>query len=124
MLNLDCVGGISFTKGCYTGQEIIARAHYRGRVKRRMQRFETASAAPLAPGQSVTLSAGRTAQIVDAVRHANGHTEFLAVAALPSRAGAAAGSDATETAAPAAAAPAAAPRLECAPLPLPYELPD
>src|SRR5207302_1342048 len=33
MLNLDVLGAIAFDKGCYTGQEIIARAHYRGRVK-------------------------------------------------------------------------------------------
>jgi folate-binding Fe-S cluster repair protein YgfZ len=128
MLNLDCVGGISFTKGCYTGQEIIARAHYRGRMKRRMQRFETAFAAALAPGQTVTLSDGRTAQIVDAVGHANGHTEFLAVAALQSQAAAASESGDSESAAataPTAASPTiAAPRLECLPLPLPYALPD
>jgi len=36
MLNLDLLHAISFTKGCYTGQEVIARAHYRGRVKRRL----------------------------------------------------------------------------------------
>jgi len=35
-VNLDLVGGVSFTKGCYPGQEIVARAHYRGTVKRRM----------------------------------------------------------------------------------------
>ena len=40
MLNLDLVGGISFNKGCYTGQEIIARAHYLGSLKRRMVRLE------------------------------------------------------------------------------------
>jgi tRNA-modifying protein YgfZ len=39
MLNLDVLGAIAFDKGCYTGQEVIARAHYRGRVKRRMRRF-------------------------------------------------------------------------------------
>ena len=39
MLNLDLLGAIAFDKGCYTGQEVIARAHYRGRVKRRMQRW-------------------------------------------------------------------------------------
>ena len=39
MLNLDLLDAISLTKGCYTGQEVIARAHYRGQVKRRMQRF-------------------------------------------------------------------------------------
>ncbi len=31
MLNLDLLGAIAFDKGCYTGQEVIARAHYRGR---------------------------------------------------------------------------------------------
>lgn len=35
-LNLDLIGGVSFTKGCYPGQEVVARAHYRGAVKRRM----------------------------------------------------------------------------------------
>lgn len=35
-LNLDLIGGVSFTKGCYPGQEVVARAHYRGTVKRRM----------------------------------------------------------------------------------------
>lgn len=35
-LNLDLIDGISFTKGCYPGQEVVARSHYRGTVKRRM----------------------------------------------------------------------------------------
>ena len=35
-LNLDLLPGVSFTKGCYPGQEVVARAHYRGTVKRRM----------------------------------------------------------------------------------------
>ncbi len=35
MLNLDLLGGINFKKGCYTGQEIVARTHYLGKVKRR-----------------------------------------------------------------------------------------
>jgi folate-binding protein YgfZ len=35
MVNLDAIGGISFKKGCYTGQEIVARTHYLGKVKRR-----------------------------------------------------------------------------------------
>lgn len=39
MLNLDQLGGISFNKGCYTGQEIIARMKYLGAVKRRCFRF-------------------------------------------------------------------------------------
>lgn len=121
VLNLDCIGAISFSKGCYTGQEIIARTHYRGRMKRRMQRFMSAAPVVLAPGQDVLLGDGRAAQIVDAVTHVDGRTEFLAVAPRPQQA-------ATGLAAPAgesegARSPAGT-RLDCQPLPLPYAFPD
>ena len=43
MANLDTLGGISFNKGCYTGQEIVARVHYLGKLKQRMFRCESAS---------------------------------------------------------------------------------
>ena len=36
MLNIDGLGGISFNKGCYTGQEIVARTHYLGKAKRQL----------------------------------------------------------------------------------------
>lgn len=36
MINWEALGGISFKKGCYTGQEVVARAHFRGQVKRRL----------------------------------------------------------------------------------------
>ncbi len=36
MINWEALGGISFRKGCYTGQEVVARAHFRGQVKRRL----------------------------------------------------------------------------------------
>lgn len=39
-INLQLVNGINFRKGCYTGQEIVARLHYRGTLKRHMYRFE------------------------------------------------------------------------------------
>lgn len=39
MLNLDLIGGISFKKGCYTGQEVVARLHYKGKAKRRLGRL-------------------------------------------------------------------------------------
>jgi tRNA-modifying protein YgfZ len=113
MLNLDCIDAVSFSKGCYTGQEIIARAHYRGRMKRRMQRFETERAALLAPGQGVTLSDGRAAQIVDAVVRTDGRSEFLAVTALVSDSSGAAG-----------ATQGVGETLSCHPLPLPYALPE
>jgi folate-binding protein YgfZ len=82
MLNLDALGGIAFDKGCYTGQEVIARAHYRGRVKRRMQRFFSRGALKLAPGESGQLADRRTFKVVDAVQLANGRCEFLAVAPM------------------------------------------
>lgn len=47
MANLELIGGVSFKKGCYTGQEIVARSQYLGKVKRRM--FLAHIAADLAP---------------------------------------------------------------------------
>ncbi|MDJ0928415.1 MAG: folate-binding protein [Gammaproteobacteria bacterium] len=47
MVNLDLLDGISFTKGCYVGQEVVARTQNLGRIKRRMFRYRaSASAAP------------------------------------------------------------------------------
>lgn len=84
MLNLDVVGAIAFDKGCYTGQEVIARAHYRGRVKRRLQRFRSRVPVDLKPGDSGELRDGRAFKVVEAVRLEDGRCEFLAVAPLPS----------------------------------------
>jgi folate-binding protein YgfZ len=82
MLNLDCIDAISFTKGCYTGQEVIARAHYRGRIKRRLQRFHSRSALRLSAGDAGRLEDGRSFRVVEATQHADGSCDFLAVAAL------------------------------------------
>lgn len=43
MVNLDLVDGVNFQKGCYPGQEIVARTRYLGKIKKRMYLFETAS---------------------------------------------------------------------------------
>ena len=51
MLNYELVGGVDFQKGCYPGQEIVARSQYRGTIKRRMALFEVDAVA--APGQEV-----------------------------------------------------------------------
>ncbi|MSQ49755.1 MAG: folate-binding protein [Betaproteobacteria bacterium] len=50
MVNLELAGGVDFRKGCYPGQEIVARAQYRGTVKRRMVRLRGAA---LQPGQAL-----------------------------------------------------------------------
>jgi len=55
MLNFEQVGGVNFQKGCYPGQEVVARSQYRGTIKRRTYVFDTD--APLAPGQEVFHSA-------------------------------------------------------------------
>ena len=52
MLNLDLLDTISFDKGCYTGQEIVARTHYKGATKRRTLRFTSGS--PVAAGDKVS----------------------------------------------------------------------
>lgn len=46
MLNLDLLGVVSLDKGCYPGQEIVARTHYRGVSKRRMARFKSRTPVP------------------------------------------------------------------------------
>src|SRR5216683_1619692 len=53
MANFDLVGGVSFTKGCYPGQEIVARTQYRGILKRRMALAHLGDGDRPAPGQSV-----------------------------------------------------------------------
>jgi folate-binding protein YgfZ len=82
MLNLDALEAIAFDKGCYTGQEVIARAHYRGRVKRRMQRFVSRERCQLRPGDSGQLADGRSFKVVLAAQLDDGRCDFLAVAPL------------------------------------------
>ncbi|UFH48572.1 CAF17-like 4Fe-4S cluster assembly/insertion protein YgfZ [Pseudomonas sp. KNUC1026] len=50
MINLQAVGGVSFKKGCYTGQEIVARMQYLGKLKRRQYRLRLEGSALPAPG--------------------------------------------------------------------------
>jgi folate-binding protein YgfZ len=80
MLNLDVLDAISFTKGCYTGQEIIARTHYLGAIKRRMFRLHT-PARNLIPGIRILNGDQHAGDVVDAVE-TNSGTELLAVLSL------------------------------------------
>ncbi len=52
MVNFDKIGGVSFRKGCYPGQEVVARAHHLGRVKRHLYRLHVDG--PITAGQSLT----------------------------------------------------------------------
>jgi folate-binding protein YgfZ len=80
MLNLDVLDTISFTKGCYTGQEIIARTHYLGAIKRRMFRLQT-TARNVVPGTRVLNGDQHAGDVVDAIETDSG-TELLAVLSL------------------------------------------
>jgi len=80
MLNLDLIGGISFEKGCYTGQEIIARTHFRGAIKRRMLRF-SAACLPPEPATRILSGDSHAGDVVDSAPTAEG-CELLAVVSL------------------------------------------
>ena len=55
MVNLELVGGVNFQKGCYPGQEVVARSQYRGTLKRRAYRLTGTE--PMQPGQEIFHSA-------------------------------------------------------------------
>jgi len=82
MLNLDLVDGINFRKGCYTGQEIIARTQNLGRIKRRMLRFVVPTAAALAVGDTVELGEFGPGMVVELTAAVDGERELLAVVHL------------------------------------------
>ncbi|MCS5587735.1 MAG: hypothetical protein NZ697_04515 [Porticoccaceae bacterium] len=80
MLNLDALGYISFKKGCYTGQEVVARAHYLGAVKRRMYHLSLAGLSVPAPGAAILDSQHKpVGNIVNATLSSDTHVEALAV---------------------------------------------
>jgi tRNA-modifying protein YgfZ len=78
MLNLDLLDGISFTKGCYTGQEIIARTQHLGRIKRRLFRLALPSG-DWQVGQALQLTDGRQGRIVEVIATGAAQAEALAV---------------------------------------------
>jgi len=83
MINLDLINGISFKKGCYTGQEIVARMHYLGKLKRRMYRVHINTSEPVAAGTPLfspnSTSGQGTGNIVISAPSSDKGTEALAV---------------------------------------------
>jgi folate-binding protein YgfZ len=108
MLNLDLLGAVSFNKGCYPGQEIVARTQNLGRIKRRLFRYRVSGELLPGPGATLCYGKARVGEVVRAVRHA-GATELLAVVSLE----AAGVGLADETGA-----------ASCSPEPLPYAVPE
>ena len=85
MINLDAQNYISFKKGCYTGQEIVARAHYRGTVKRRMYILNLATSTLPGIGEGLINTDGKVIGNVANVALASDKTiEILAILAIKS----------------------------------------
>ncbi|MDD2057728.1 folate-binding protein YgfZ [Pseudomonas sp. GD03860] len=80
MINLQAVGGVSFKKGCYTGQEIVARMQYLGKLKRRQYRVALADEQVPEPGTEIFSPTHNSSvgEVVLAARAAEG-CELLAV---------------------------------------------
>jgi len=81
MLNIDKLGGISFNKGCYTGQEIVARTHYLGKAKRQLYWGEVESSPAPIRLQSVMNQQQSVGKIISIFR-VNKTYQFLMVLAI------------------------------------------
>ena len=83
MVNLHAIDGVSFSKGCYPGQEIVARMHFLGKLKRRMYRASLQAKQSPKPGDNLfsdASSSGQGAgQVVISAALADGNYEILAV---------------------------------------------
>jgi folate-binding protein YgfZ len=81
MVNFELIGGVNFQKGCYPGQEIVARSQYLGKVRRRMY-LAHIDAPDVAPGDelfSTDLAGQASGTIVNAAPAAQGGCDALAV---------------------------------------------
>ena len=83
MVNFDLINGINFKKGCYTGQEIVARMHYLGKLKQRMYLAHAVISEAPAPGTSLytrdTANKQSIGNIVDSRPSTDGNFNLLVV---------------------------------------------
>lgn len=83
MLNLEALNGLSFTKGCYTGQEVVARMQYLGKLKRQLYRARVDTDQRPAPGDALfspeSTSGQGAGQVVEIAASPLGGYELLAV---------------------------------------------
>ena len=86
MANLQLINGVSFKKGCYPGQEVVARIQYLGRLKRRMYLASLASSTTPVPGNEMRSSdsekADGSGKVVDAVQLTENRVVFLFIAQI------------------------------------------
>ncbi|MCU7795487.1 MAG: folate-binding protein YgfZ [Candidatus Thiodiazotropha sp. (ex Myrtea spinifera)] len=92
MTNMQLIDGVSFTKGCYTGQEVVARMQYLGKLKRRMYLAHVDADTPPLPGEELFASDSTSGQgagrLVDAQASSGGGYDLLAVIEIASAEGA------------------------------------
>ena len=88
MVNMDLIGGLSFSKGCYPGQEIVARTHFLGRLKQRMYLAHLAAGEPQAGDKlySADLGGQASGTIVNAAPAPDGGFDALAAMQIASAA--------------------------------------
>jgi len=85
MVNFDAIGGINFKKGCYPGQEVVARAHYRGAVKRRTYLAHVAAAAVAGDAlYASNLNGQESGMVANAAPAPQGGSDLLAVIQIQS----------------------------------------
>ena len=86
MVNFEAIGGVSFQKGCYPGQEIVARTQYLGKLKRRMYRAHIESGTPVAGDElySQEMEGQATGMVVNAQLSPAGGYDLLAVIQISS----------------------------------------
>ena len=84
MLNLHHINGVSFKKGCFPGQEVVARMQYLGKLKRQMYRLNYNGELAPSAGAEIYKEGGNSAvgKVVDAQLVADGHYRMLAVIAI------------------------------------------
>ncbi len=87
MVNWEVLGGVSFQKGCYPGQEIVARTQYLGKLKRRMYLAHVDGGEPPAPGDNLytpDMDGQASGMVVNAAPAPGGGFDLLAVAQIES----------------------------------------
>ena len=86
MANLQLINGVSFKKGCYPGQEVVARMQYLGKLKRRMYRAEIDSDRAPRPGDELTAidadANDGSGKVIDGVALGDGSSRLLFIARI------------------------------------------
>jgi folate-binding protein YgfZ len=77
-LNYPALQGVSYNKGCYTGQEVVARLHFRGKLKQRLYRLETSTVAK-AEAAEIFAGGAQVGEVVMAAEIAGGRSAMLAI---------------------------------------------